>query len=98
MESFKMLWEDLHHCYSKNAKYSEDYLKLSMIERELLCKDEREKLIYHLNSDQMIFEHILYERLRWMKSKIKFNIEPLFPNFTERIHPESEWSTQSGEL
>ena len=66
-----MLYDDLYNCYSQKAKYSEDYLKLSVIERDILCKNEREKLIFHLNSDQIIFENILYERLRWMKSNLK---------------------------
>jgi hypothetical protein len=69
METFTLLYEDLHNCYSQKARYSEDYLKLSNFQRSALCQKERDNLIFHLNSDQMIFENILKERLRWMKSK-----------------------------
>jgi hypothetical protein len=72
METFALLYEDLHNCYSQKARYSEDYLKLSDVQRNNLCKKERDNLVFHLNSDQMLFENILKERLRWMKSKIIF--------------------------
>lgn len=70
METFSLLLQDLHNCFYEKARYSEDYLNLSFDERRTLCLKERKNLIFHLNSDQMLFENILQERLRWMKSKI----------------------------
>lgn len=67
MEALSILLNDLYACYKTKAPYVEDYLKLSESERYGLCKEQREKVIFHLNSDQVTTHKVSIEYLRFMK-------------------------------
>ena len=67
MEATAILLNELYACYKTKAPFVDDYLKLSETEKLSLCKEQREKAIFHLNSDQVTTHRIALEHLRHMK-------------------------------
>lgn len=67
MEKYLRLHNNLEKCYTKISFIQ--YVTLSDEVKENTCKAEREALAEYVNSDAMNHEHILKERINYLKSK-----------------------------
>jgi hypothetical protein len=65
-----ILIKDLRNCYQAKAPRAEDYLKLSLTERNELCKEVKQTLIDYVNSPKYQFSDIVRTKYETIKSNL----------------------------
>jgi hypothetical protein len=78
MDQIIPMFEDLKTCYRLKVPSADDYVKLKESEKNSLCLKLREKIINHLQSDNVLFENHLRNVVENLRSnKFIYKIEIL---------------------